>query len=376
MERFGTTIFAEMTRLAIEHRAINLGQGFPDFAGPRFLKDAAREAIEGDHNQYARSAGVPPLVEAIADRVARRWGLAYDPLDEVTVFSGCTEAIHSSLLAVCEPGDEVILFEPYYDSYHACVVMAGAVPRFVRLRAPELRWDPDELRAAFTSKTRAILVNTPHNPTGRVFDRDELGQIAALCREHDVIVLADEVYDELVFEGEHVPIASLEGMRERTISMNSTGKTFSMTGWKIGWATAPTPLSSAIRTVHQFVTFCTATPLQHAMVAALQAPESYFDKLRDDYRRRRGLLREGLVAAGFELLPQEGTYFQCASAAALGFDDDVELCKHLIAEAGVVAIPPSAFYAGGERVDYVRFAFCKSEPVLRDAVARLARLRG
>ncbi|MBW2528581.1 MAG: aminotransferase class I/II-fold pyridoxal phosphate-dependent enzyme [Deltaproteobacteria bacterium] len=373
---FGTTIFTEMSQLALERKAVNLGQGFPDFPGPDFIKRAACRAIEADHNQYARMAGVPELARAIADKVERLYGVAYDPLDEVTVYSGCTEAIHCALLALCEPGDEVILFEPYYDSYEASVVMAGATPRFVTLRHPDFRWERGELEAAVTDRTRLLLLNTPHNPTGRVFGPDELEQIADLARRRDLIVVTDEVYEHLVFEGEHIHLAALKGMRERTVSLNSTGKTFSLTGWKIGYSTAPAELSAALRTAHQFVTFATATPLQHAMVDALRAPASYYEELLSTYRAKRDRLVEALDAAGFDVFPCEGTYFVCAGFARFGFDDDLAFCRHLIDRAGVVAIPPSAFYHHEEHGKrFVRFAFCKTDEVLDEAARRLQLLK-
>ena len=376
LERFGTTIFTEMSRLAIEHQAVNLGQGFPDFAGPQFLKDAACQAIRGDHNQYARMAGVPELVRAISEKVETWTGLAYDPMEEVTVFSGCTEAICSTLLALCDPGDEVVLFQPYYDCYHAAVVMAGATPRFVTLHAPEFRWSVEELEAAFSSKTRVVLLNTPQNPTGRVLDREEMETIARLAKAHDVVVVTDEVYEHLVFEGEHIPMATLPDMRERTVTLNSTGKTFSMTGWKVGYSTAAAPLTRAVRTAHQFVTFATATPLQHAMIAAMRAPPSYYVRLLADYRARRDQLVAALSAAGLDVYPCQGTYFVCAGFGGLGFDDDVEFCKHLIETAGVVAIPPSAFYEDKQLGrSYARFAFCKTEATLAEAARRLESLR-
>lgn len=374
---FGTTIFTEMSQLAVERQAVNLGQGFPDFAGPGFIKDAACRAIQEDHNQYARMAGVPALTEAIARKVEQLYGLRYDPLDEVTVYSGCTEAIHCTLLALCEPGDEVVLFEPFYDSYVASVVMAGAIPRFVTMRQPGFRWDPDELAAAVGAQTRLLLLNTPHNPTGRVLDRGELEQIAELACERDVYVASDEVYEHLVFEGQHISIASLPGMRERTVTLNSTGKTFSMTGWKVGYSTAPRQLTQALRTVHQFVTFATATPFQHAMIEAIHAPPSYFVDFVEMYRGKRDRLIAALDGAGFDVMPCQGTYFVCAGFSRFGFDDDVAFCRHLIENAGVVAIPPTAFYHHKQHgKDYVRFAFCKTDSVLGEAAARLRRLGG
>jgi N-succinyldiaminopimelate aminotransferase len=370
---FGTTIFTEMTRLANQHGAVNLAQGFPDFAGPAFVKDAAIEAIRADHNQYARMQGAPALVDSIAALVQERTGLAYDPLTEVTVFSGATEGIACAMLSLVEPGDEVVLFEPYYDSYRACVAMAGGVPRFVTLRAPDFRFDRETLAAAFSSRTRLVVFNTPHNPTGRVFTRDEMSAIAELCVRHDALCLTDEVYDRLVFEGEHVSMAALPGMRERTVTMNSTGKTFSLTGWKIGWATAPASLSKALATAHQFVTFAVATPFQLAMAQALRAPRAYFDEFVTGYRERRDHLVAALGACGFGVAAPQGTYFVLADIRPLGWDDDVAFCRHLVEKVGVAAIPPTAFYENKSEGRFlVRFAFCKRDDTLRAAIERLS----
>ncbi len=376
LQGFGTTIFTEMTRLAIEHDALNLGQGFPDFDGPESVKEAAIEAIRAGHNQYCRMAGQPPLVQAIADHQRRFYGLNYDPLGEITVYSGATEAIFATLQALCEVGDEIVLFEPYYDSYRASVSMAGATPRMVTLRPPAFAYDPADLEAAITPKTRAILLNTPHNPSGKVFSRAELEHIAALAREHDLLVISDEVYEHLVYEGEHLPIASLPGMRERTIQISSSGKTFSFTGWKVGWTCAPPAISAAIRCAHQFVTFCTANPFQHAIAHALSLGDDFYSGLVADYGRRRDRLCAGLQSAGFEVLTPAGTYFALTDIRPLGYSDDVEFCRMLPAEVGVAAIPPSVFYEGRhEGRHLVRWAFCKSDPVLDGAVERLQKLR-
>ncbi|MHC5022964.1 MAG: methionine aminotransferase [Planctomycetota bacterium] len=375
LEPFGETIFTEFSRLAIQHDAINLGQGFPNFDGPDFVKQAATAAIAAGHNQYARMSGIPALSEAIADRFATDTGRAIDPDAEVTVTSGCTEALAASFLGLVNPGEEVILFEPYYDSYRACVAMAGATPRFVTLRPPGFEIDPDALRRAVTPRTRAILVNTPHNPTGRVLGREELEVIASLCREHDLLAITDEVYERLVFEGRHERLATLDGMADRTVTLSSLGKTFSLTGWKIGWAIAPPPLTAGVRAAHQFLTFATATPLQHGAVAALRADASYDRDFIAAYRRRRDLLVDGLARLGFEVFPPQGTYFVLADHSAFGFDDDVAFCRHLVTRVRVAAIPPSAFYhdpADGRRL--VRFAFCKDEGTLRAALSRLAAL--
>ncbi len=372
---FGSTIFTEMSRLAAETGAINLGQGFPNFDGPDFVKDAAIEAIRAGHGQYARSFGIDELNRRIAERFTEDTGLAVDPDDEVTVTSGCTEALAASFLGLVDPGREVILFEPYYDSYMACVSMSGAVPKFVTLRPPDFAMDTDALRAAVTPRTRAILVNTPHNPTGKVFTRAELDVIAELCREHDLIAITDEVYERMVFDGEHIRLATLDGMRERTVTLSSLGKTFSLTGWKIGWAIAPPALTAGVRAAHQFTTFATATPLQHGAAAALGAPASYYQELLEQYRRRRDLLVDGLSDLGFVVYRPQGTYFVLADHTAFGQPDDTAFCRYLIDHAGVAAIPPSAFYsnpADGHKL--VRFAFCKTEDTLREALGRMQKL--
>jgi len=375
LQPFGTTIFAEMTALAREHGAVNLSQGNPDFDGPEHVKEAARAAVRDGHNQYARMFGEPVLNEAIAEWFGRGSRLAVDPDREITVTSGCTEAIAATMLGLVNPGDEVILFEPYYDSYPACVALAGGTPRFVPLRPPDWAFDPEELRAAFTERTRAVIVNTPHNPTGKVYGRDELEQVAALCREHDAIAITDEVYERLVFEGEHVNLASLDGMRGRTVTLSSLGKTFSLTGWKIGWAIAPPPLTAGVRSAHQFLTFAVTTPMQHAAAAALRSPAAYFEEFVAGYRARRDRLCGALAEIGFGVTPPSGTYFVLADHTAFGLGDDVAFCRHLATEVGVAAIPPSAFYEHKELGrSLVRFAFCKETATLEAAVERLRAL--
>lgn len=383
LQPFGTTIFSEMSRLATEHGAVNLSQGFPDFDGPDFVKNAAIQAINQGHNQYARSPGVPELDHEIARRTGERTGLDIDPMAEVTVTSGCTEAIAATLMGLVNPGEEVVLFEPYYDSYRACVAMAGATPRFVSLREKDGRFsfDPDALRTAFNERTSAVLLNTPHNPTGSVFTRDELTLIADLCKQHDALAFSDEVYEELVFEGEHISIAALPGMRERTVTLSSLGKTFSLTGWKVGWAIAPPELSAGIRSAHQFLTFSTATPLQHAAAVALREGDEYIQSLRTKYCRARDLLTEGLSEVGFRVIVPEGTYFVLADhreiAERLGAKGDTELAMKLITEVGVATIPPSAFCDSPELcANFLRFAFCKEEATLVEAIRRLKRLDG
>ncbi|MBK7825542.1 methionine aminotransferase [Nannocystis sp.] len=376
LQGFGTTIFTEMTRLALQHGAVNLGQGFPNFDGPEFIKDAAIAAIRAGHNQYARMAGVPDLNRAIAGHQRRFYGLDYDPDTEITVYSGATEAICAAFQALCDTGDEVVLFEPFYDSYRASITMAGAVPRVVTLRAPDFRYDPAELAAAITPKTRAILLNSPHNPTGKVFSQTELEHIAALCREHDLLAITDEVYEHLVYEGTHVPLAALPGMRERTVLISSSGKTFSFTGWKVGHTCAPPALTAALRCAHQFVTFCTATPLQHALVPAYLADDTFFTGLSAAYRARRDRLCDGLRAIGLDVLTPAGTYFVMTDIRSLGFHDDVAFCRMLPEKYGVAAIPPSAFYINQhEGRHLVRWAFCKTDDVLDEGLRRLQKLR-
>lgn len=373
---FGPSIFAEMTRLAKEHGAVNLAQGFPDFAGPEFVKQAAIDAIRADRNQYARSAGEPELVGAIAADLSRRTGLGYDPATEIAVFSGATEALHCAFLSFCELGDEVVVLEPFYDAYPAGCALTGATMRLVTLRWPDLRWDVAELRGAFTERTRLLILNTPHNPTGRVFSRPEMEEVASLCREHDVVCVTDEVYDRLVYGGEHIAAATLPGMRERTVSIHSTGKAFSLTGWKVGYAAGPAGLIGTMAGVHQFVTFATATPFQHAMVAALQAPASYDEELVAAYQVRRAYLLDLLRECGFAAHAPEGSFFILADARPLGYDDGRRLCRDLIEKVGVAAVPAVALYTNEEEGrPLVRFAFCKEMKTLEEAGRRLRGVR-
>ncbi len=372
LSSFGESVFATWSRVAIENDAINLGQGFPDFAAPDFIKEAAIKAIRDDENQYSRSAGHPKLVEAIA----QTFEIETNPLDEVTVTCGSTETIAATILGLVNAGDEVIVIEPFYDSYLACLKMAGANVNIVTLHAPTFTLDETELRNAFSDNTKMIIVNTPHNPTGRVLSKEELGLIAELAIRHDAIVLADEVYDKLVLTGNHIPIATLPNMKERTITLRSLGKVFSVTGWKIGWAVAPPHLTEGIRSAHQFLTFCAATPLQVAAAEALLAPEEYFNSYTAEYTERRDVLVEGLKSAGFQVQSPEGTYFVLADHTPFGFDDDIAFCHHLAKECKVVGIPPTAFYAqSDEGQQYVRFAFCKGVETLKNAVERLQTLR-
>lgn len=377
LEPFGVSIFSEMTQLANAHQAVNLSQGFPDFDGPDWLKEAATRAIHNGPNQYAPSHGLPALRAAIAEKTQRVYGLDYDRDSEITVVSGATEAIHSVFAGLIDPGDEVILFEPFYDSYPACAAMAGATVRYVPLRWPDMTFDVATLEAAFTERTRFIMVNTPNNPSGKVFSRAELETIAALAKRHDTLVVTDEVYEHLTFDGHaHISMASLPGMRERTLIISSTAKTFSMTGWKIGYVLAPAPLSKAVRSAHQFVTFCSATPLQVAMAEAVQRTEEYLPTLAHEYAERRQTLYDILRDVGFDVRLPQGTYFILADIRPFGFDDDVTFCRMLTKELGVAAIPTSAFYAHKEEGRFLaRFAFCKSLETLREAGRRMQPLR-
>ncbi len=376
LQGFGTSIFAEMTALANAHGALNLGQGFPDFDGPEFVKEAAVEALRAGHNQYCRSSGILPAVRAVAAHQRRHYGLDYDAESEVTLYAGATEAIAATLQALLDVGDEVVVFEPAYDSYLAVIAMAGAVARTVPLRPPTFDYDPRALEAALRPRTRAILVNTPHNPTGKVFSQAELEHIAELARQRDLLVVTDEVYEHVTFGVPHVPLATLPGMRARTITISSMGKSFSLTGWKLGWTCAPAPLSAALRAAHQFITFCNATPFQHALAVGLERGDAYFRELRADYERRRDRLGAGLRAAGFDVLTPAGTYFTLADVRPLGHDDDVAFCRALPARAGVAAIPVSAFCTREDAPRHlVRFAFCKTDATLDAALARLAGLR-
>ena len=380
---FGTTIFAEMTALARANDAINLSQGFPDTDGPDALLDAAARALREHDNQYAPLPGLPSLREAIAGRWAGAGNRLPDPDAEITVTAGCTEAIAATLLGLLEPGDEVILFEPFYDSYRACVALADATPRFVRLRrgaGGRFGFDPDELADAITPRTRAVLLNTPHNPTGTVFGAAELEAIADACIGHDLIAICDEVYEHLVLDDArtHTSIASLPGMAERTVTLSSLGKTYSVTGWKIGWAIAPPDLTQAVRAAHQFLTYAIATPLQHAAAVGLTDPAclAWIGELRDRLRTNRDTLCSALDSLGFDPVVPDAGYFVMANhtsiSAPKGLKDDVEVARAMAEQAGVAVIPPSAFCVDPELCrDQIRFAFCKSAGVIDEAVGRL-----
>lgn len=380
MRAYGTTVFAEMTALAVRTGSINLGQGFPDTDGPQAMLDQAARAVLGGANQYPPGPGLPELRQAVADHRKSHYGLAYDPDSEILVTVGATEALAASILALCEPGDEVIVFEPYYDSYAASITLAGAVRRAVPMRPVDGRFtfDPAELRAAAGPRTKVILVNSPHNPTGTVFTREELTVIAELCQERDIVAVTDEVYEHLTYDGvEHVPMATLPGMRERTVMISSAGKTFSVTGWKTGWICAPAPLVRAAQTVKQFLTYTAGGPWQIAVAYALRDELAWVAGLRHALAAKRDRLSDGLRAAGFEVYRTAGTYFVQTDIRPLGFTDGMELCRRLPELAGVVAIPTQVFYDRPEiGRHFVRFAFCKRDEVIDDAASRLRRLQG
>jgi aspartate/methionine/tyrosine aminotransferase len=367
-----TTVFEVMSRLAAETGAINLGQGFPDVDGPEEIRRVAAETVLSGPNQYPSMMGTPELRQAVAEANRRFHSLDVDWRTEVMVTSGATEAITDAILALVSPGDEVVLIEPLYDSYLPIVRLAGGVPRLVRITPPDWRLDPDALAAAFGPRTKAILVNTPMNPAGKVFTRDELALIADLCRRHDAYVIADEVYEHLIFDGRrHVSPMSLPGMRERVVRIGSAGKTFSLTGWKIGYVTAAPHLLGPIAKAHQFVTFTTPPNLQAAVARGLGFDDAYFDGLASGLAAKRDRLSAGLAGLGFTVLPTEGTYFVTTDTAPLGILDDREACLRMTREAGVAAVPVSAFYDGDAPTTFIRFCFCKRDEVLDAAIDRL-----
>ncbi len=375
LQGLGTTIFAEMSALAAETGAINLGQGFPDTDGPAVVAEAAIEAIRAGENQYPPGPGIPELRRAVAAHQRRFWGLEVDPDSEVLVTAGATEAIAAAVIALCETGDEVLTFEPTYDSYGAVAAMAGAQLRVVPLHAPAYEFDVAELAAAITPRTRLLLLNSPHNPTGKVFSATELAEIAALCIERDLLVVTDEVYEHLVFDGAHIPMATLPGMAERTLTISSGGKTFSFTGWKVGWVSGPAPLVAAVRTAKQFLTYVNAGPFQHAIAMGLALDDAFYADIAAALAAKRDLLCDGLEKAGFEVLRPAGTYFATVDIRSVGEADGDAFCRALPARCGVVAVPSAAFYTDKARGRHlVRFAFCKRDDVLRDAVERLAAL--
>jgi aspartate/methionine/tyrosine aminotransferase len=374
-QTFTESVIRDMTRLALRHGAVNLAQGFPDFACRPELKRAACAAIEADINQYAITWGAADFRQAIAAKTSRFYpAWQVDPDTQITVTCGATEGMIAAMLALLNPGDEVIVFEPFYENYGPDAVLSGAVPRYVTLREPDWRFDPDDLRAAFGPRTRAIVVNNPHNPTGKVFRRDELATIAELCVAHDAIAITDEIYEHIVYDGEYVPLATLPGMADRTVAVNSLSKTYSVTGWRVGWVIAPPALTGAIRKVHDFLTVGAAAPLQAAGAVAMNLPDAYYRDLADGYRERRNLLVSALEAASFRVFAPAGAYYIMTDIGALTNEDDVTFARRLTAERGVAPVPGSSFYSQPELGrTKIRFAFPKKLETLNEAAARLAR---
>jgi aminotransferase len=370
---FTESVIREMTRLAAVHDAINLGQGYPDFAAPFELKEAAARAINEDHNQYPVTWGVPAFREAIAQTYRRRYGISVDPETDICVTCGSTEAMIASMLGLVDAGDEVVIFEPFYENYGPDVILTGATPRIVQLRPPDWTFDEGELEAAFGERTRAIVLNSPNNPTGKVFSREELEAIARLCVKWDAIAITDEIYEHLTYDGrEHVPIATIDGMQDRTVTISALSKTYAVTGWRVGWAVADARLTAGIRVVHDFLTVAAAAPLQHAGIAALKMPQTYYDRTRLDYAKRREAMLAILADVGFEARPPEGAYYVMADVGHLGFDDDTQAALHLVEHVGVATVPGSSFFsnaADGRRL--LRFAFPKKLETLEAAGERL-----
>jgi len=379
--RFTESVIREMTREAIKHGAVNLSQGFPDFPAPAEIKEAAMRAIEADVNQYAITWGARDFREAIAEKTKWYLGLDVDPETELTVTCGSTEGMIAAMMATVDPGEEVVIFEPFYENYAPDAILSDARPRYVPLRAPDWTFDRDELRAAFNERTKAIIICNPNNPTGKVFARDELEFIAALCREHDALCFTDEIYEHILYPREgaeirHVSMAQIEGMRERTVIVNSMSKTYSVTGWRVGYCIAPPAITSAIRKVHDFLTVGAAAPLQAAGAMALRLPPAYYEHLQTDYIARRDLLLPILEDAGFRVFRPDGAYYVMTDISAFGFANDVEFTRHLIQQVGVACVPGSSFYSDPERgAQQVRFCFCKKDETLRAAAERLQKLR-
>ena len=376
-DQFTESVIREMTRLAQQHDAVNLSQGFPDFAAPDAVKTAARDAIAADINQYAVTWGARPLREAVAHEFTRRHGVAVDPDAQVTVCCGSTEAMMSTMLATVDPGDEVVGFEPFYENYGPDAILSGAVPRYVTLHEPDWTFDPDALAAAFNERTRAIIINSPNNPTGKVFTPAELMVIAELCQRWDVLAITDEIYEHILYDGcRHVPMAAIEGMTDRTVTINSLSKTYSVTGWRVGWTIAPAGLTGAIRKVHDFLTVGAAAPLQEAGAAALALPEAYYTELAASYQRRRDQLLALLERQGFVCYKPDGAYYVMTDIGGFGFADDVAFARYLVSEVGVAVVPGSSFYhepALGRTK--VRFTFCKRDETLQEAGRRLEAMK-
>jgi aminotransferase len=373
---FTESVIREMTRLAAEHDAINLGQGYPDFPAPQAVKDAAMAAIAADHNQYPITWGTRELRKALATKYARDYGMEIDPEAEICVTCGSTEAMIVSFLGLIDPGDEVVVFEPFYESYAPDSILAGADRRYVTLRPPEWSFDPDELTAAFSPRTRAVVLNSPHNPTGKVFNGEELERIAELCVEHDAIAITDEIYEHITYDGRpHIPIATLPGMRARTVTISALSKTYAVTGWRVGWAIAAPELMQGIRPAHDFATVAAATPLQLAGVTALELPASYYDEMIAGYEERRIAMMRILQDTGFEAASPEGAYYVMADITHLGLGDDIATANHLVEQVGVATVPGSSFFSRpSDGAHLVRFAFCKTIDTLEAAGERLRAL--
>jgi len=374
---FTESVIREMTRLALHHGAVNLSQGFPDFPAPEEIKRAAKEAIDRDINQYAITWGAKTFRDAIAYKFESSQGLAVDPEREITVCCGSTEAMMASMLAIINPGDEVVVFEPFYENYGPDAILSGATPRFVKLRPPDWSFDRKELAAAFGPNTKAIIVNTPNNPTGKVFERAELEEIRELCTKWNAFAITDEIYEHMLYDGaQHISLATLDGMRERTITVNALSKTYSVTGWRIGWAIAPPDVTAAIRKVHDFLTVGPAAPLQEAGAVALRFPKEYYEGLAKDYLVRRDRLLAILGAAGFDCMEPRGAYYIMTDISRFGFPDDVAFAKYLVKEIGVAAVPGSSFYRNPvDGRTHLRFTFCKREKTFQAAAERLAKLK-
>lgn len=373
---FTESVIREMTRLAMEKGAINLAQGFPDFSAPENIKQAAQQAIADDFNQYAITWGAKPFRDAIAAKYRKWYGLDYDPEREITVCCGSTEGMIASMLAITNPTDEIIIFEPYYENYGPDTFLCGAQRKLVSLRPPDWTFDPDELRRAFSPKTKAIILNSPNNPTGRVFGRAELMVIAELCQEFDALAITDEIYEHILYDSaSHIPIATLPGMRERSVLVNSMSKTYSVTGWRVGWVLAAPDLTDSIRKVHDFLTVGAAAPLQQAGVLALNLPDSYYQKLAHDYQSRRDMLLGVLEGAGFRCFRPDGAYYIMTDIRDFGFSDDYAFVRHMIDQAGVAAVPGSSFFADSHAGnELIRFCFCKKYETLEEARIRLTKI--
>jgi len=374
--QFTESVIREMTRLNEMYGGVNLSQGFPDFPAPAAVKEAACAAINADVNQYAVTWGARPLREAVAREFTRRYGLPVVADEQVTICCGSTEAMMSTMLAIIDPGDEVVIFEPFYENYGPDAILSGATTRYVTLHEPHWSFDPDELAAAFNDKTKAIIINTPNNPTGKVFTREELETIAALCRKWDVIAISDEIYEHIIYDGRrHIPIATIDGMAERTVTINGLSKTYSVTGWRVGWTISPPSLTGAIRKVHDFLTVGAPAPLQEAGAIALGLPDDYYVKLAENYRQRRNVLLDVLERHHFTVYKPDGAYYIMTDISVFGFDDDVEFARYLVKDVGVAAVPGSSFYkTAAKGRTKLRFCFCKRDETLAEADVRLAKL--